>query len=743
MTQASLNLTGDVCVNYRLRVALPVPINQAFDYWCATEAPVGARVRANFGYQGKMVGVVTGHVDVNDPMPPGVLSLREVSKVLDLDELIPAELREMADFTHRYYHAPLGEVFSLAMPKLLRDGKPAKMITIEGWEITSEGQRVLGEGEKGNAKLRYELLKLLDCGRPLVRDDFIGLSGGWRESLKRMARQGLVRQLELQSVKHRAVQTDPGFELMPEQAEALEAIVNALGSYTGFVLDGTTGSGKTEVYIRAAQEVIDRGGQVLVLIPEIGLTPQTANRFRERLDTEVLVLHSGLTDSERADAWLRARAGKARVIVGTRSSIWTALDDLALIIVDEEHDRSYKQADSGVRYNARDLAIWRAHRRGIPIVLGSATPSLETFKKMSDGDFHRLRLKSRTGAAGLPDIEIVDMAGVKRAMHPASIELLQKTVDQGHQGLVFLNRRGWAPALMCTECGTVHHCHSCDHPMVHHRSKNRMICHWCGNDETTPPRCTSCGSPNLVDVGHGTERIDEFLAAEFPDVPVIRIDRDTVRSKNAMEEKLAVARRGDPCILVGTQMLAKGHDLPMLTAVVVLDIDSGLFSTELRSQEFLAQTLTQVSGRAGRADVRGRVLVQTKVASHGLLQEVLFRGYHKALSTISTEREAAMMPPFTNFAVLRFSTPNPVDCDRFNLVVRNGPQAPDGVAMNGPVVGNRAKIAGRFQFYYVVESRDRKLLHGFLSSLRGYLDGAAKIRGLRWVLDVDPYQLAA
>lgn len=727
----------------RVSVAVNAPVMGVYDYLAPKGTMPGSRVKVRFGFQRSLLGVVVGVVSEGVPLPAGVKQLKAVNSVTDDGWLLPPDLMAMAQFAASYYHHPAGEVYATAMPALLRKGEPARLIKVHGWTITDKGLAVYNDGPKGNARRRHELLGLMADGRTLTRDDFIGQAPGWRDALKRMCRAGLADMVELTSEQHRGEIIKPDFDPSESQLDAIGTIESMLGEYGVALLDGATGSGKTEVYIQAAQTAVAAGRQVLVLVPEIGLTPQTVKRFQQRLDTEVLVMHSGLTDRERADAWLRAREGLGRVVIGTRSAIWTPLPDLGLVIVDEEHDRSFKQHEGGPLYNARDLAIWRGHNRGCPVVLGSATPSIETMRKALDGAYKHLEMPDRVGGGAIPKNNVVDMAGFKQAFHPLAEKAIGDTLERGEQVLVFLNRRGYSPVLMCGECGEASKCPQCDHELVVHERRRQLRCHWCGHFETVPGRC-DCGSPRLMRVGHGTERLDERLKRTFGKWPVVRIDRDTVRHRGALEDKLAIAHSGKPCILVGTQMLTKGHDLPNLTLVLVVNSDGGLFATEMKSQEWMAQTLVQVAGRAGRSKKPGTVIVQTKVPDHPLVQTALNDGYHAALARIDADYRDAMMPPYSHAAVLRFSSPDPLVCERFGKGVRDTSKAflSKEVQLSGPITGTREKVAGRWQYYFYVESQNRPALHAFLSRWIGWLSSRRRERGLRWTLDVDPYELS-
>lgn len=725
----------------RVRVAVNAPVDGEFDYALPSgkSALPGARVKVRFGRQ-NLIGVVTREVPDDSPLPPGV-RLRPLTSVLDKTPFLAPETRRLVEFAARYYHHPVGEVYATALPSLLRSGKDAKIIKIFGWKITDEGRQALASGLPANATRQKELLDLLKCGEALTRDDFIGLAAGWRDSMKGLVRKGWVERLELTSTRQPDADPTPGFELTEEQSAAVSELKSSLGQFRPFLLDGVTGSGKTEVYIQAAQHAIECGYQVLVLVPEIGLTPQTANRFRSRLPTDIVLFHSGLTDRERADAWLRAQSGSARVIIGTRSAVFTPLPKLGLIIIDEEHDRSYKSHE-GFRYNARDLAVWRAQDRKVPIVLGSATPSPETERHARERRYERLLLPHRVGRAGQPDLEIVPLGKEKAAFHAHSLDAIRETIGRGDQALVFLNRRGYSPIIMCSECGHPHPCRQCDVPMVLHNASRQIRCHWCGEFDQMPRRCDECGNPSLIRVGHGTERLDETLAAEFPDVPVVRIDRDTTRSRSDLEDRLAVPRTGKPCILVGTQMLTKGHHLPDLTLVVVVDTDGALFSTELRAAEWLSQTLVQVAGRAGRTEKQGKVLVQTRCPENDLLRTALFKGYRAALDSLLATARDAGLPPYGHLAVLRFSCPDPTECERFGKAARACAPGVPAVRLAGPSASPRERIAGRWQHHFLINADARPLLHSYLGSWVQELRRIRRRADLRWSLDVDPYELS-
>ncbi|MCZ7844977.1 primosomal protein N', partial [Stenotrophomonas maltophilia] len=508
-----------------------------------------------------------------------------------------------------------------------------------------------------------------------------------------------------------------------------------------FLLDGVTGSGKTEVYLQAIIHCLAQGRQALVLVPEIGLTPQTLARFRGRLGIAVHALHSGLNDNERARVWAAASRGEARVIVGTRSAVFTPLPQAGLLIVDEEHDGSYKQQD-GIRYHARDFALVRAKALGIPVLLGSATPSLETLHNAYAGRYTHLRLKQRAGDARPPRVRILDVR--KRPLHDGlSADVLAgigEHLQRGQQVLVFKNRRGYAPVLLCHDCGWTAPCQRCDAPMTVHGGGRRLQCHHCGARQPAPLACPACGSLALQPQGIGTERLEEHLTAAFADFPVVRIDRGTTSRRDALEQQLA--KLGDqPGILVGTQILAKGHDLPKLTLVVVVGIDEGLFSADFRASEKLAQQLIQVAGRAGRARDPGEVWLQTHHPGHPLLETLVSGGYHPFAQAELNQRQAAGFPPFAHLALMRAEAQQVEHANAFLLAARQLLGEQNVVEAYGPMPAPMPRRAGYQRTQLLLSAPQRPPLHGVLAQLVPQLYALPEARKVRWSLDVDPTDL--
>jgi primosomal protein N' (replication factor Y) len=530
-------------------------------------------------------------------------------------------------------------------------------------------------------------------------------------------------------------------ELSPAQQAACDALRAARGA-TNFLLDGVTGSGKTEVYMQAVADVLERGGAVLVLCPEIGLTPQLLERFRRRFDAPIAALHSGLTDAARGREWLRAARGAARIVIGTRSAVFVPIPKLALIIVDEEHDASYKQQDGELRYSARDLALMRGRLQQVPVVLGSATPSLESLHNAACGRLAHLQLPERAGSAEPPRIALVDMRAhaVHKGIAAPVLAAMRRHLDAGSQVLVFLNRRGYAPTLLCQACGWIAPCRDCDARLTVHLKTSRLACHHCGAEERLPECCPRCGYA-VHPLGQGTERVEETLAEEFPDAPVERFDRDALRAPRDLHQAIDRVHSGSARILVGTQMLAKGHHFPDVTLVVVLNADQSLFATDYRAAERLAQTIVQVAGRAGRADKPGEVLIQSLYPQHPLLTTLISQGYAAFAAGALAERQQARWPPFSRMAALRASDTTATGVMRFLAGARELLAPPPGVLLRGPVPAALSRRAGRHHAQLLVESVHRSTLQSFLSAWVPMIAAVPTPRSLRWALDVDPLEL--
>lgn len=535
----------------------------------------------------------------------------------------------------------------------------------------------------------------------------------------------------------------PMLSLNAAQATAVAAIHAARNAFKVFVLHGVTGSGKTEVYLQAIAAALARDQQVLVLVPEISLTPQTVARFTARFAVPVVALHSNLTERARLNAWLAARDGSAKIVIGTRSAIFTSFHHLGLIIVDEEHDPSFKQQDR-FRYHARDLAVIRAQYNQIPLVLGSATPSLESLLNVRKGRYELLSLPERAGGAELPRYELINLQNVRceEGLSPALLSAIDTQLAQNNQVLLFLNRRGFAPVLYCSDCRWIAECTRCDARLVYHHSPKQLRCHHCDARQAIPVSCAKCGGPNVMPVGLGTQRLEQVLMKHFPDTPIIRVDRDSTQQKDALQKLLTQIQNTERAILLGTQMLAKGHHFPNVTLVGVVDADSGLFSADFRAMEQMGQLLMQVAGRAGREEKKGLVLIQTRHPEHALLQCLMRDGYAAFADALLLEREQAALPPFSYLAVLRAEAHVVTKVTAFLQTIKAHCQSlDDQVLVLGPVEASLAKRKGMHCQQLIIKSSQRGRLQAFLQHILKFAEGNTMKQPVRWLLDVDPAEV--
>jgi primosomal protein N' (replication factor Y) (superfamily II helicase) len=747
------------------RVALDTPLKRLFDYLPPApglfSGPLepGMRVRVPFGRQ-KLVGIVMESAHSSQITPE---KLKPILEVLDSRPVLDASALALLQWAAEYYHHPLGEVLSTALPKAMRLGADAEARE-ELWTVTSEGRGAYERGEPKRAPKQRELLGYLleQQGRVVVlhptggagsRGASEGVSAHmldealpkWRDAARALKEREWVTVANVvatSSTRPFAVRV-AGPELREEQRTAVEAVGAGLGRFGVFVLHGVTGSGKTEVYLRLVERVLEKGQRALVLVPEIGLTPQLVGRFRDRFDTPMAVLHSALTDHERLVAWRDAFSGHARIVLGTRSAVFAPVPHLGIIIIDEEHDPSFKQHEGGFRYSARDLAVVRAQRADVPVLLGSATPSLESLHNVDSGRYKRLSMPYRAASAEPPRMALVDLRAnpVHSGVSTPAIQAMQRHLKEDGQVLVFLNRRGYAPTLLCTACGWIAPCQECDARLTVHLSAGRLRCHHCGFDSGLPSRCPQCGFA-VKPVGQGTERIEEALSSLFPGVSLARLDRDVVRHRGDMEEVVRRMSSGEAKILVGTQMVTKGHDFPNVTLVVVLNADQGLFSTDFRAPERLAQTIVQVAGRAGRGSRPGEVFIQTEFPGHPLLLSLLSEGYDGFARTALTERQQASWPPFSRLAAVRDSAKTAEAALEFLTEARKlAGTPPRGLRLLGPVPAAMARRAGRFHAQLLIEGTGRSSLHHFLDSWLPAVEQLQSARRVRWALDVDPIEL--
>jgi primosomal protein N' (replication factor Y) (superfamily II helicase) len=728
-----------------LKVAVNVPLSRAFDYLPAGDSqvpPAGCRVLVPFGRR-RQAGLVVAHAKDSE-LPAG--KIRRSIATLDTEPLLEADDLWLLRFASGYYHHPIGEVVATALPALLRQGRPLYP-EIENLAIGPDGEHTDLEALARRAPRQAGLLELLrDAGGNGVDAGALTeLMPDWRRIVKPLVEKGLILRYTTRGEEPRGAETaqaTPGPELNIDQRRALESIRSTSG-YGTFLLDGVTGSGKTEIYLRILRDVIGRGKQALVLVPEIGLTPQLVARLRDRLGIEPAILHSGLGDAERLRAWRDARSGAASLVVGTRSAVFTPLPDLAVIVVDEEHDPSFKQQE-GLRYSARDLAIARARLRDVPVVLGSATPTLEVLQHCREGRFTRLELPRRAGGALPPSLQLVDLNRFfpTDGLSEPLVDAIRTHLDADGQVLMFLNRRGFAPTLICRECGHVAECRRCDSRMTVHAGAGQLRCHHCGAVRRLDTACEACGA-EVVPLGEGTQRLEQALAARFPDHTVRRIDSDSMQARGAIDEALALAEHGAADILVGTQMLSKGHHFPKLTLVGVINADQGLFSADFRAGERLAQSIVQVAGRAGRETRPGQVFIQTAFPRDPFWASLMDGGYAKVAADALAERETAGWPPFSRLALLRAAAPKHSDAHALLEAARQRGEAAGlgRVRVLGPVDAPMARKAGRYRAQLLLQSADRRALHGVLAELRSMLESEPAGRRARWSIDVDPIEL--
>ncbi|MBS0383382.1 MAG: primosomal protein N' [Proteobacteria bacterium] len=725
-----------------MRVALPLPLPQAFDYLADTGVVrPGSRVRVPFGRTHR-VGVV---IAADPPTTLAAEHLKPIEAVLDDTPLLDAELLANLCRAADYWCGAIGDVVFGALPLALREGRAVTDFAEECWRATIAGTSSRdAHTRRGGSAALLEILG----DSTLSANELDSLLPGWRAAARRLATAGLIERTA--SSRDPARLRDGATPILTdEQADALATILAAGDGFRAYLLQGVTGSGKTEIYLRLTERALQQGRQALWLVPEIGLIPQALRRLRARFDARIAVLHSNLAEGDRARAWLDARAGDAAIVLGTRSAVFTPLPHPGLIVVDEEHDASYKQQE-GFRYHARDFALLRAQSLGVPIVLGSATPSLETMANVEAGRYTRLRLHRRVHARPPSPVHVLDLRGLKleHGLSPALLEALDACIARGEQALVFKNRRGYAPTLLCHACGWHASCPHCEKPLTLYRGRRQLLCHHCGHSQRAPGACPNCGTVALVPQGQGTERLEEALGARYPDIPVLRVDRDSTRRRGAFDTLLDKLADGQPAILVGTQMLAKGHDLPGLTTVAIVGVDEGLHSVDFHAGERLAQLIVQVAGRAGRADKPGAVWLQTHEPEHPLLATLLRGGYDAAAALLTGERLASGLPPFAHLALLRAECRQREALEGFMAAARDAlePLDRDGprdahISVNGPIAAPMPLRAGRHRAQLLLESPQRSLLRKALTDWLPALHALPQPRGLRWSIDVDPVDL--
>jgi primosomal protein N' (replication factor Y) (superfamily II helicase) len=718
------------------RVALPVAAHTVFDYWAPDALPIerGNVVHVRLGPR-KLTGVVIAVADSTTVPQDKLQSIVDVAAMSPL----PADVLDLAEFTAAYYQEPIGMALALAVPPLavrntLRRGPDVRLVLTE----TGRRELPLKLARAPASRLLLERFTAAPAGISVAV--MMKLAPHARRTITDWRERGFVASATAPA----ALEIAAPHAFNADQREAVNVLAAAHGSFAPFVLYGVTGSGKTDVYLEVARQAIDKGGQVLLLVPEINLTPQLEQRVRAALPgVNIATLHSALADGERRNHWRAAASGEAELVLGTRLAVFAPLPHLALVIVDEEHDVSYKQQD-GVRYQARDVAVWRAHRRGVPVVLGSATPSLESWLHAQDGRYRRLDLPRRADPrAAMPVVRLADnrparaLEGICEEMRAA----LHARLARGEQSLVFVNRRGFAPSLLCSACRWEADCPRCSARLVVHRGPDALRCHHCGHGQPLPRACPECGNVDLLPLGFGTQRLERVLAQAFPAARIARVDRDSTRAKGAFAAMRAQVAANELDILIGTQMLAKGHDFPRLTLVGVLGADNALYSADFRATERLAALLMQVAGRAGRAGLPGEVIVQTDFPEHPVFAALAAHDFDRFAAALLAERRVAQLPPYAHVALLAAEAHLRDDVDEFlRLAHAEGERLArehESVEVFSPVPALLARRAGFERGQLVVQGTRRVVLQRFLTAWRAAVE-AIPGRRVRWGLDVDP-----
>ncbi|OOF53608.1 primosomal protein N' [Rodentibacter genomosp. 2] len=727
-----------------VRVALAVPLPRLFDYLAPddTALVVGARVLVPFGTQ-KRVAIVVMFPTESDVEED---KLKEIIAPLDRVSLFSSVTLDWLYWAANYYQAPVGEVLFQALPVKLRNGENVVKNDRTFWRITEEGTNALLNGELKRSKKQTEALRcLLENDLEKGNNDFT--PAVWSALKSKNFVQAIRVQQEQkswQAILHDKplVNVNNRLTLNKQQALAFSQLMFQR-EFNVWLLEGVTGSGKTEIYLQYIEEILKSGKQVLVLVPEIGLTPQTVQRFNARFNVEIDVLHSHLNDTQRLNVWERARTGQSAVVIGTRSALFTQFANLGAIILDEEHDGSFKQQD-GWRYHTRDLAIVLARKLAIPVLMGSATPSLESINNVQNGKYKHLTLSKRAGNATALRQFVIDLKNqrVQNGLSKPLLERMKNHLEKGNQVLLFLNRRGFAPVLLCHECGWIAQCPHCEKPYTYHQYQRALRCHHCGSQKVIPRQCDHCGSTHLVTTGLGTEQLEETLKAQFPDYSVARIDRDSTARKGKLERYLADIQQGKSQILVGTQMLAKGHHFPNVTLVALVNVDSALFSLDFRAEERLAQLYIQVAGRSGRVEKQGEVVLQTHYPDHPLLTILLAKGYQAFAEETLRLRHSMGLPPFSFQALFkaqaRYSELAELCLMQIADFFRS--QNVEGLHILGPMPAPFGKKAGQFRWQLLLQHASRMVLQKVLHDYQQ--TNLEKNNQVRLTLDVDPLDLS-
>ncbi len=734
-----------------LQVAVSCPLKKTLDYLPPAgviyAVPLGVRVCVPLGKR-QVVGVLMGCTTRTGVEQS---KLKHALSIIDEQPIIPAELLQLGTWMAQYYHAAIGEVIALMLPTLLRQGRAMPEVE-QAYLITQGGRDALSALQTGGhqdastpsltrQKVKQILLAALAADtKPLSIAALKQVHANPIKQLQVLQTWGYVDQLAITESRAAVPAPTQSLLLNEQQAAAVQQIIAHLGQFKPILLQGVTGSGKTEVYLNALSPVVRQGQQVLMLVPEIGLTPQLLQRFTQYLGFAPTVLHSQLTEVQRLKAWQQAQT--AAVVLGTRSALFAPLPKLGLIILDEEHDASFRQTD-GLRYSARDVALVYAKQRHIPIVLGSATPNLESLHHVTQARYLPLLLTERAGSAKPPVWSIIDLRRLPlvEGLSAPLFDAIEHTLQRDEQVVLFLNRRGFAPVLMCHQCGWYAQCSQCDTRMTWHKLDQRLVCHHCQRSSRTPERCPSCHSAELMHVGLGTQRIEAILEQTFPNYPIARLDRDNTTHKGSLENLLSGIREQHYRLIIGTQMIAKGHDFPNVTLVGIIDSDGLLFSSDFRAEERLAQLLIQVGGRAGRAHKAGRVLIQTHHPEHPLFAQLPYSGYAEYAQSLLQERHSASLPPFSYQAIIRAQSRHAQRALTFLNVIAERLSKASEVIVYPALPAPMEKRGGEYRAQLLLQSHQRASLHRLLTEQLPTFNAIPAHKGVRWYCEVDPVTL--
>jgi len=736
--------THTLVSNQYVQVAVPVPMRQLFTYQVPStiQLPtihVGERIAVPFGSR-QVIAVV---IALSDECDIDSKKIKNIAQRLNDNFHLSKVLVDFLRLCANYYHHPIGDVFQQALPKLLRQVKRLDIQPPMVWHSHTENEVEQVAKLASKAPKQHALFLLIDKHQGISWPELRTL-GYSKTQLNALAAKDLIIEKEQQSKpfvwREQSLNEENKQCLSTEQAVIVAAINQSNDQFSCHLIDGITGSGKTEVYLQAMEKTLASSQQVLVIVPEIGLTPQTLLRFEQRFNVPICLHHSNLNDSERLDTWLNAQQSSAAIVIGTRSAIFSPLHHLGMIIVDEEHDGSLKQQDS-FRYHGRDLAILRAKQLNIPVLLGSATPSFESLQNALSGKYQYHQLHKRAGNSNKAKIALIDIAQqqMEHGLSGTLKQQIKNTLARGEQVLIFLNRRGYAPAINCQECHWIADCQRCDKPYTFHQKQQLLICHHCSSQKRVPKQCPSCGSVRIAPIGQGTEQLEQRIGEFFPEASTVRVDRDSTRKKGELSKILQEISDKKHQLLIGTQMLAKGHHFPDVTLVAVLDGDGALFSFDFRASEQMAQLLIQVAGRAGRASKPGKVLVQTNYPDHPLLQEIVHNGYQHFAKQALIERQQALLPPFSFQALIRAEANYPSYPEKFLRALSEQPL--NHCEFAGPVPAAMEKKAGKFRYHLIIQSKSRKHLHQAILALLSIIPEIEWQGKVRWSLDVDPIDL--